>query len=106
MRRGLLSRRNSTSAFILKGIYQALIWYVSGYKRRFGIEYLSVDLPGHSAELFPNRNYTIVSVFKEESYRANYSCAVDRFEQPDVLSNSVEVVFKGDLRMYTLHHNA
>ena len=101
MRRGFLSGRNSTSAFILKGIYQSLIWYVSGYKRRFGIEYLSVDLPGHSAELFPNRNYTIVSVFKEESYRANYSCAVDRFEQPDVLSNSVEVIFKGDLRMYT-----
>ena len=50
MRRGFLPRRNSTSAFILKGIYQALIWYVSGYKRRFGIEYLSVDLPGHSAE--------------------------------------------------------
>ena len=81
--------------------FQALIWYVSGYKRPFGVEYLSVDLPGHSAELFPNRNYTIVSVFKEESYRANYSCAVDRLVQPDVLSNSVEVIFKGDLCMYT-----
>ena len=78
-----------------------MIWYVGGYKRPFGVGYLSVDLPGHSAELFLERNYTIlVSVFKEESYRANYSCAVDRFVQPDVLSNPVEVVFKGDLRIY------
>ena len=60
-----------------------MIWYVSGYKRPFEVEYLSVDLPRHSAELFPNRNYTIVSIFKEESYRANYSCAVERLVQPD-----------------------
>ena len=75
----------------------ASVWYVSGYTRPFDAEYLSDDLPGHSAELFPEGNYTIVSIFKEESYRANYSCAVDRFAQPDVLSNSVEVVFKGKL---------
>ena len=51
--------------------FQALIWYVSGYKRPFGVEYLSVDLPGHSEELFHNRKYIIVSIFKKESYRAN-----------------------------------
>lgn len=33
---------------------------------------------------------------KLEQYGANYSCAVGRFSQPDVLSNSVVVVFKGD----------
>ena len=76
---------------------QATVWYVSGYKRPIHAEFLSDDLPGHSAELFPERNFTIVSIFKEDSYRANYSCAVDRFAQPDVLSNSVEVVFKGEL---------
>ena len=43
----------------------------------FDAEYLSLDLPGHSAELSPEGNYTIVSIFKEETYRANYSCAVD-----------------------------
>ena len=77
---------------------QALLWYVSGFKRPFDAEYLSLDLPGHSAELSPEGNYTIVSIFKEETYRANYSCAVDIFKQPDVVSNSVPVIFEGKLR--------
>ena len=77
---------------------QALLWYVSGFKRPFDAEYLSVDLPGHSVELSPEGNYTIVSIFKEEPYKANYSCAVDRFRQPDVVSNPVAVIFEGKLR--------
>ena len=76
---------------------KALRWYVSGFKRPFDAEYLSDDLPGHSVELSPEENYTIVSIFKEETYRANYSCAVDRFRQPDVVSNSVAVAFEGKL---------
>ena len=76
---------------------QALLWYVSGFKRPFDAEYLSDDLPGHSVELSPEGNYTIVSIFKEEPYKANYSCAVDRFRQPNVVSNSVHVAFEGEL---------
>ena len=76
---------------------QALLWYVSGFKRPFDAEYLSLDLPGHSGELSPEGNYTIVSIFKEEPYNANYSCAVDRFRQSDVVSNSVAVIFEGKL---------
>ena len=76
---------------------QALLWYISGFKRPFDAEYLSLDLPGHSTELSPEGNYTIVSIFKEGPYKANYSCAVDRFRQSDVVSNSVAVVFEGEL---------
>ena len=76
---------------------QALLWYISGFKRPFDAEYLSLDLPGHSAEQSPEGNYTIVSIFKEEPYKANYSCAVDRFRQPNVVSNSVHVAFEGEL---------
>ena len=76
---------------------QALLWYVSGFKRPFDAEYLADDLPGHSEELSPEGNYTIVSIFKEEPYKANYSCAVDRFRQPNVVSNSVHVAFEGEL---------
>ena len=76
---------------------QALLWYVSGFKRPFDAEYLPVDLPGHNSELSPEGNYTIVSIFKEEPYKANYSCAVDRFRQPNVVSNSVHVAFEGEL---------
>ena len=76
---------------------QALLPFISGFKRPFDAEYLSDDLPGHSTELSPEGNYTIVSIFKEEPYKANYSCAVDRFRQPDVVSNSVAVIFEGEL---------
>ena len=76
---------------------QALLWYVSDSKRPFDAEYLSDDLPRHSAEQSPEGNYTIVSIFKEEPYKANYSCAVDRFRQPNVVSNSVHVAFEGEL---------
>ena len=77
---------------------QALLWYVSDSKRPFDAEYLSDDLPRHSAEQSPEGNYTIVSIFKEEPYKANYSCAVDKYGQPDVVSNSVAVIFEGELR--------
>ena len=76
---------------------QALLWYVSGFRRPFDAEYLPVDLPGHNSELSPQGNYTIVSIFKEEAYKANYSCAVDKLIQPDVHSNSVDVIFEGEL---------
>ena len=75
----------------------ALLWYVSGFIRPFDAEYLTDDLPGHSTELSPEGNYTIVSIFKEEPYKANYSCAVDRFRLPNVVSNSVHVAFEGEL---------
>ena len=74
---------------------QASVWYISGFTSPFDAEYLSLDLPGHSAEQSPEGNYTIVSIFKEETYRANYSCAVHKVAQQDVLSNSVAVAFKG-----------
>ena len=76
---------------------QASVWYISGFTSPFDAEYLSLDLPGHSVELSPEGNYTIVSIFKEEPYKANYSCAVDRFRQPNVVSNSVHVAFEGEL---------
>ena len=82
---------------------QALLWYVSGIKRPFDAEYLSDDLPGHSTELFPEGNYTIVKILKEEAYKANYSCAVDKLIQPDVLSNSVDITFEGELEKLLLH---
>ena len=76
---------------------QASVWYVSGSTRPFDVEYISMDLPGHSADLFLEENYSIVNIFKEEPFKANYSCAVDRFGLPDVLSNSVDIVFEGEL---------
>ena len=73
----------------------ALEWYVNGSKRPINVDYLAEVLPGHNATtLFGN--FTIVSIFKEESFRGNYSCAVS-IPGRDVRSNSVEVLFKGIL---------
>ena len=76
---------------------QASLWYISGLNRPYNVEFISVDLPGHSADLFLEENFAIVNIFKEEPFKANYSCAVDRLGLPDVLSNSVDIVFKGEL---------
>ena len=76
---------------------QASVLYVSGSTRPFDVEYISMDLPGHSADLFLEENYSIVNIFKEEPFKANYSCAVYRLGLPDVLSNSVDIIFEGEL---------
>ena len=76
---------------------QALEWYVNGSKRPIGVDFLAEDLPGHNAST-PFGNFTIVSIFKEEFFRGNYSCAVD-IPGRDVQSNSVEVLFEGIIYM-------
>ena len=70
-------------------------WYVNNSQRPYAVDYLAEDLPGHNATT-PFGNFTIVSIFKEESFRGIFSCAVD-IPSPgrDVQSNSVEVWFKG-----------
>ena len=75
---------------------RALEWYVNGSERPINVNFLAEDLPGHNAST-PFGNFTIVSILKEESFRGNYSCAVD-IPNPgrDVRSNSVEVLFEGD----------
>ena len=74
---------------------QALEWYVNGSKRPIDVDFLAEDLPGHNATT-PFGNFSIVSIFKEESYRGNYSCAVTiPYPGRDVQSNSVEVMFEG-----------
>ena len=74
---------------------QALVWYVNGSERPIGVDFLAEDLPGHNTST-PFGNFTIVSIFKEESFRGNYSCAVSiPYPGRDVRSNSVEVLFKG-----------
>ena len=68
---------------------------MNGSTRPIGVDYLAEDLPGHNATT-PFGNFTIVSIFKEESFRGIYSCAVN-IPNPgrDVRSNSVEVLFEG-----------
>ena len=74
---------------------RALEWYVNGSNRPIGVDFLAEDLPGHNAST-PFGNFTIVSIFKEESYRGNYSCGVSiPYPGRDVQSNSVEVLFEG-----------
>ena len=74
---------------------RALEWYVNGSKRPINVDFLAEDFPGHNATT-PFGNFTILSIFKEESYSGNYSCAVSiPFPGRDVQSNSVEVLFKG-----------
>ena len=81
---------------------QALQWYVNSSKRPIDANFLAEDLPGHNTTT-PFGNFTIVSIFKEESFRGNYSCAVHiPYPGRDVRSNSVEVLFEGIIYNYVI----
>ena len=71
----------------------ALDWYVNASEIAYDVDFLAQNLPGHNATT-PFDNYTIVSIFKEEFYRGNYSCAV-KLPGNNAMSNSVEVLFEG-----------
>ena len=72
----------------------ALGWYVNGSEIPIEVTSLPKLFQGHSVQSSSEGGYTVVNIFKEEPYRANYSCAV--FHTSDnILSNSVEVIFQG-----------
>ena len=73
---------------------EALAWHVNGSERSIEWRFLSESYQGHSANSSMECGCTLVTISKEEPYRASYICAVLRI--PDnIRSNLVEVIFKG-----------
>ena len=75
---------------------EALAWHVNGSERSIEWRFLSEDYQGHSVDSSMEGGYTLVTISKEEPYRASYSCAVLR-SSDNIRSNLVEVIFKGTL---------
>ena len=75
---------------------EAWLWYVNGSERPIEVKLLPEDYQGHGVQLSSEAGYTLVNISKEEPYKANYSCAVFQISD-NILSNSVEVIFKGTL---------
>ena len=80
---------------------EAWLWYVNGSGQPIEAKSLW-NIQGHSVQLSSEAGYTLVNISKEKPYRANYSCAVFHISD-NILSNSVEVIFKGTLYIHCLH---
>lgn len=95
--RGIFCSGNTAKLkFIFPEEMAALAWYVNGSEKPIDSQYRPKDLPGHSIQSSPEGDYTVVNNFKEEPYRANYSCAVYHISD-NALSNYLEVIFQGTL---------